>query len=120
MRIILIFCFLLAGCVSHISSLSESTCCAEMCKTRLNSCGNSCRNNCSICARYAQSQAEKGYTKYQWEQFIIGGVVARDLQSYRDPLQCRKVTCNCGADFKMCIQACQGRIHKELRAAPVC
>jgi hypothetical protein len=42
------------------------------------------------------------------------------LNSYRDPLQCRKVTCNCHADYQVCIQSCSGVIHKQLRVASAC
>jgi hypothetical protein len=34
--------------------------------------------------------------------------VSRDLNSYRDPLQCRKVTCDCLADNNVCKASCRG------------
>jgi hypothetical protein len=42
------------------------------------------------------------------------------LPSYKDPLQCRKVTCSCVQDYHTCLAACRGTIHTALRVAPVC
>jgi hypothetical protein len=44
----------------------------------------------------------------------------RGLKSYHDPLQCRKVTCNCPSDFITCNQGCTGVIQKKLRSVPYC
>lgn len=44
----------------------------------------------------------------------------RELNSYRDPLQCRKVTCDCLSDFAICKKGCTGVIPTKLQAVPYC
>lgn len=94
--------------------------CSQGCEIKQEKCQESCRNNCVQCSAHANQTSKLSYRQYQREQVIRGGTIARQLKSYRDPLQCRKTTCNCKADYQVCIQACGGKIHKELRAAPVC
>jgi hypothetical protein len=94
--------------------------CLAVCAKRFESCKAICTNNCSICSENATQSAIKNYTNYVHEKRVEGGTIMRGLKSYRDPLQCRKVTCNCYADLSTCEQNCTGIIHKQLRAVPYC
>ena len=94
--------------------------CLAMCVQKLASCKEICTNNCAICSSNTSLSAIKNYEKYVHEKRIEGGSVTRGLKSYRDPLQCRKVTCNCYADLSACEQNCTGITHKQLRAIPYC
>lgn len=96
-----------------------STCMAS-CEQRSSACNATCRNNCQQCLAYSRQSAVEDYLYYQHEQYVKGGTIARELKSYRDPLQCRKTTCNCSSDYQVCMQACGGVIRKQLRVAPVC
>ena len=122
-RAIMATLFLSLISCSHYNAVqnnSNMTQCKASCVQRANMCHKVCLNNCQQCSAYAEQSAAKNYLYYQHEQYIEGGVIARDLKSYRDPLQCRKVTCNCSADYNVCIQSCGGIIHKKLQVAPIC
>lgn len=101
-------------------SISPIAACKKSCQIRMYSCLNSCKDNCKNCQLRSKVSTGKNYARYVHEQCVKGGVIARELNSYRDPLQCRKVTCNCSADFDTCIQSCTGVIQKRLMAAPKC
>lgn len=114
---------LLASCMQHISSSQEKStfaACAMTCKSRANVCHQTCRNDCQHCCSYSNQVAAKKYKRYLHEQCVKGEFIALQLNSFRDPLQCRKTTCNCRADYEVCIQSCSGVIHKSLRVAPIC
>lgn len=101
-------------------SVLEIKQCKSMCAKRLDSCKLSCTDNCPRCSAEATHVAAVNYLNYIHEKEIEGGSILRVLKSYRDPLQCRKVTCNCSADFATCNQGCTGIIQKRLRSAPYC
>jgi hypothetical protein len=94
--------------------------CLVMCETRFGSCKSKCTNNCSKCSASSSFTSATNYKKYVHEEQVEGGLIARGLNSYRDPLQCRKVTCNCNADLMTCTQNCTGVIQKSLRSVPDC
>ena len=113
----------LFSCTHHLplgQSRIEVAQCQLICKQHLISCEKSCRNNCNYCETYANHKAKNRYAHYINEQDIRGGLVIRRLNSYRDPLQCRKSTCNCSTDYQVCVQSCGGVVHKLLTAPPVC
>lgn len=115
---------LLAGC-SHFNLGKQPVnpvfaACKMNCDQRAAACQKVCRNNCPQCCSYANQSAANAYYDYRHEQIVKGGFIVRQLKSYRDPLQCRKTTCNCKADYQICIQTCGGRIPKQLKAAPQC
>ncbi len=114
---------LLASCASHktmVKSSQELASCKFSCQQRLDSCNKVCHNNCRECSATSCRAAAGSYDRYKHEQCIKGGIVARNLNSYRDPLQCRKITCECAADYQVCIQSCAGVIHKRLQVASTC
>lgn len=119
--LLLLVCGSLIGCLRQpIVTVTNLPACQVHCQERLTACKANCRNNCRLCDSYAEKQAILRYFTYQHEEFVEGGYIARDLQSFRDPLQCRKTTCDCPADYNMCMQACRGVILKEVRKAPNC
>lgn len=123
---ILIYLFslllLLVGCALKSPTVSYNTVqqCQLSCKAHFETCRKTCRNNCEVCQTIAIKSAAKDFFEYQREQRIKGERFARDLNSYRDPLQCRKITCCCPADYAICTQSCVGVLHKELRVAHTC
>lgn len=105
---------------SSVKRANERTTCIQACQQELKQCNKICQNNCRECGKQAINNASRHYQKFVHEQQVQGGVLARELYSYRDPLQCRKVTCDCSADYTVCTQSCNGLIHKRLQVAPVC
>jgi len=119
----LIMVWFIVACHHSILSPNDNPTCAACklsCIERAKVCKKVCRNNARQCKIYSFHSAARGFKHYFNEQCIEGGIVARDLNSYRDPLQCRKTTCNCRGDFKICVQSCSGLIQKRLRVPLVC
>lgn len=121
----LLFCFIgitLVGCTMqpHAVIRSDTKQCLAQCTQRFELCNTSCSNNCALCQAEAKYSTIKNYAKYVHEEQVEGGYVTRGLKSYRDPLQCRKVTCSCGTDLMTCEQNCTGIIRKQLRTVPYC
>lgn len=111
-------CFVIISLTSCVSS--EQTACKIVCQQRLQVCTQSCHNNCPECCLVANQRAARDYRHYQHQQNIQGQNVVRRLNSYRDPLQCHKTTCECPTDYRICIQSCTGKMPKRLIEAPVC
>lgn len=122
----MLFCFLFLlnlGCVNkqvNLPKVNDPKLCLAQCVKRFESCKTLCVNNCALCSAKANRSMIENYSEYVHEEQVEGGFVMRGLKSYRDPLQCRKVTCNCYADLMTCEQNCTGIIHKQLRAVPYC
>ncbi|HCD9516915.1 TPA: acyltransferase [Legionella pneumophila] len=110
-------CATLKSKITHHKTLSQ---CQQTCFQQLNYCKQNCTNNCRDCSTKVDHFAKENYLEYLHEVKIQGGYITRGLQSYRDPLQCRKVTCNCSADFNACNQGCSGVIQKRLQPVPYC
>ncbi len=113
----------LAACATQpvsVQCAQERAACKNSCKERLKTCNQVCDNGCNECSLDAKCATARNYSRYIHEQNIQGGIIARELNSYRDPLQCRKTTCNCLADFNVCTQSCTGLIHKRLQVGPAC
>ncbi|OGV42031.1 MAG: hypothetical protein A3F46_08075 [Legionellales bacterium RIFCSPHIGHO2_12_FULL_42_9] len=113
---------LLMSCTHQLSSrqpVIDPTHCKVVCKQHLESCQKTCRNNCMQCNAYAASQTSTSYRRYAHEQYVKGAMRIRQLNSYHDPLQCAKTTCNCSADYQVCKQSCRGFIDKQLLAPPI-
>lgn len=99
---------------------NEEKACKRSCQVQREYCGKICRDSCLQCTRHAYHHAVKRYARYKHEQCVRGEYVMRELQSYADPLKCTKTTCECPAEYAVCIQACDGKIRKRLQVAPVC
>lgn len=127
MRLVLIcsvFCLLSCSIQQPIRFSSQSrqqfTLCKASCDQRRVVCSKACRNNCTQCATAANNRRTVQYNHYVHEKVVEGKNIALQLNSFRDPLQCRKVTCNCAADYQICLQSCGGVIQKSLKYAPLC
>jgi hypothetical protein len=98
----------------------EISSCKIFCLKQQESCQQRCVDNCPKCYHAATDSAANGFFKYTNVKQVEGGYINRRLISYRDPLQCRKVSCNCTADFLTCNQGCTGIIEKRLQSLPYC
>ena len=107
------------GCTHHQASIEQKVCYVG-CKQKLEACNQVCHNDCQQCSSVADHSAVTSYNRYKHEQCVQGGAIIRELQSYRDPLQCRKITCGCRADYRVCMQSCSGIIRKRLQVSPLC
>jgi hypothetical protein len=111
--------FLISGCMHRVNPS-----CTAACETRYQTCNKVCRNTCSQCTAAAGQSRDRHYGHYINEQYVKGGMIALQLNSFRDPLQCRKVTCSCREDYRICLQSCgsgaSGVIKKYLEHAPLC
>lgn len=94
--------------------------CKLACTQHFEFCRQNCIDSCPNCSASSQMKAAENYRKYVHERSVEGKKVMRELNSYRDPLQCRKVTCDCLSDFAICKQGCAGVIPKKLQAVPYC
>ncbi len=101
------------------SAVSQQQC-FRKCEQIFKSCRSQCHDNCSQCQKIADNQAWKRYQAYCTRMKIQCSLRPRDWLSFRDPLQCRKVSCSCAADFNVCIQQCGGQIKKRLHVTPYC
>lgn len=118
-----IFLLSLFGCATDekIQVNPQSlTLCKMTCVQHLEFCQKNCTNNCPTCSADSSYTSKSNHLKYVHEKQVQGGFNTRGLNSYRDPLQCRKVTCNCTSDFITCNQGCVGVIKKRLRSVPYC
>lgn len=111
----------LFGC-SHNNALKkqEIAQCQQVCVQHFEFCKNNCVNNCPTCSWASTRSSVINFTKYVNEQKVQGKKVMRELNSYRDPLQCRKVTCDCLADLSVCKQSCSGVVRKRVQVVPNC
>lgn len=113
----------LIACTSDkvlIQKRQDRIACVKTCEKRWQACHAVCRKNCQACVDSSNASTVCQYRRYMHEQYVQGNIVTRDLQSYRDPLQCRKTTCHCLADYQDCSQMCTGNIYKRLQIAPAC
>ncbi|MCH9717617.1 MAG: hypothetical protein K0U52_11100, partial [Gammaproteobacteria bacterium] len=94
--------------------------CIDQCQIEKTRCEQRCANGCKLCEKQNDSSMLKRYKDYIHEQCVQGERVALQLQSFRDPLQCRKVSCDCSADHRVCVSTCRGKIRKYLQVTPFC
>jgi hypothetical protein len=94
--------------------------CIQQCEVKKKACQKVCSTSCKQCEAEANTSMTKRYKTYVHEQCVQGERVALQLQSFRDPLQCRKTSCDCPADYRACVGACRGNIRKSLQVTPFC
>jgi hypothetical protein len=112
---IMLLCCL--GCASQ--NAQELMQCRLRCAEHLRFCTQNCSDNCPTCSWISTQNACANFSKYVHERAVEGKKVMRELNSYRDLLKCRKVTCNCRADLIACEESCSGIIHKRLHLQKV-
>lgn len=115
-----ILLLLLTSCSSYVQHARALKACKWQCTVTKQRCNQSCKNNCQNCTALANAETAVHFNQYKRQQNIQGSIVALELQSFRDPLQCRKPTCDCTADFSVCLQSCQGKIRKRLKVVKPC
>ncbi len=127
MRILLgLICCTMLFCISSctlknkVGPLTSINQCKNICMQRFQECLPYCVNNCSNCSTSSTKSSTINHDKYVHQQCVQGIIITRELNSYRDPLQCRKVSCNCYADLNTCTQSCTGAIHKKLCSVRNC
>ena len=99
--------FILSSCI-HMQTAEEKLIidqCSVTCEQKAQQCSLTCRNNCNQCRAYARQSTSESYLYYRHEQYLKCAPLARDLHSYRDPLQCRKITCSCAAGCQIVCNA---------------
>lgn len=120
---VIIFCLFLASC-TYLSQSAEHrrvlAACKISCEQKAKECSRVCTNNCPQCSAASWRSTVNYYRRYTNEQTVKGGIIAHELKSYRDPLQCRKITCDCVADYQQCRESCGGVIQKRIQAPPIC
>ena len=94
--------------------------CIKQCQIKQTACQKVCSMGCKQCEVKAKESMMKRYKTYVHEQCVQGERVALQLQSFRDPLQCRKTSCDCPADYRVCVGSCRGNIQKSLQVTPFC
>lgn len=123
-RIVVCLLLILTASCSYYSHYVENEqkykACHLDCLAKKDHCNAICRNNCKECTGLADLQAAKRFKDYKHRRTVQKKLVDLELQSFKDPLQCRKVTCSCQDDFRVCAQACKGKIKKNLKAKAVC
>lgn len=120
-----VLCMLfLWGCsqTPHEDAIKAQTerACVKQCDIKKAACLRQCRYSCRNCDKAEHAKMVARYKTYVHEQNVQGERVALQLQSFKDPLQCRKTSCDCYADHRICTSACKGKIQKRLLVAPYC
>lgn len=122
-----VFCcglvMIITGCATNqafIKQTQERKVCIAACQQQLSVCQQTCDNSCQKCCAKSNQSTVSHYYQYKERQRIQGAGITRDLNSYRDPLQCRKTTCECIVDYQVCTQSCSGKLPKRLHEVLVC
>lgn len=113
--------FSLTSCVltqpSAVPEKHAMHACQEECKKTMHACVAMCQNNYAHCDSKDKARAVQDYKHYLKERCVQGELaLTRLLSSFRDPLICKHVTCDCCNDYEICKQACTGTIQKRLTA----
>ncbi|MDP3560001.1 MAG: hypothetical protein Q8R79_06625 [Legionellaceae bacterium] len=82
--------------------------CTAGCQAHLQSCNTTCQNSCVHCQMKREHWVAERYNIYERTQLIRGKSIVLEKASFRDPLACRKSTCDCRIDYKNCHAACRG------------
>lgn len=114
--IICLYCLLvlLSACIKKDPDSLEKKRNKISCAKEWIECQQICEDSCQQCLKESRITAMKDYADYLRQQQIQGGYILKLPRSYRDPLQCTKTTCNCTADYNICVQASGGMVQKRL------
>ena len=110
---------ILTGCVNSQAHLNFRLWKLH-CVKQFRECNKICKDSNQNCNGKANFLSKQHYKLFVQQQSVQGGIIARDLSSYRDPIQCYKATCDCSADYYQCIQAHKGTIQQYFRVKPTC
>ncbi len=112
----MVYC--LSSCVNL--NYKNNARCIQLCHAQQKLCASRCQNNCTDCNYQNCRDINRGFRQYWNEKKLTGSDVTRELNSYEDPLQCSKISCDCMADYDACQQSCKGHIDKHLMVPSVC
>lgn len=121
-----IFCLVLLCMLGWTVSLhararvAEVKSCQSHCLSKFQACAKICDDSCEQCKMTVKNSVARHYAEFVHQQIVMGGLIAREPTSYKDPLQCLKFTCDCRADYAQCDQSCTGIIHKRLQVPMTC
>lgn len=105
--LLILFSIIMVGCsFNNTQKRVEVAQCKQMCSQRFTYCKTKCVENCCYCTWHATNQAKEKYSRYLRECEVQGKKSIRELNSFRDPLQCCKMTCDCATDFMLCKNSC--------------
>lgn len=94
--------------------------CIAQCLDVKAECAHQCSHSCAQCADEENHKMTQRYKQYIHEQNVQGKRLALQLQSFRDPLKCRLASCDCAADYRVCVGQCKQNIRKQLTVKPFC
>ena len=123
MLLVGVICVLFSGCAHFKNSQTlqqNLQFCKQDCRKQLDVCNRKCVNGCRNCTSASNRVVDRNYKGFVHRQTVQGGLLNREPNSYRDPLQCLKMTCDCLGDWTQCVQACQGTLQLHYRVAPTC
>ena len=96
---------LLVSCVSP-NDQREIHACKDVCQHKSQNCQKVCGDDGRHCLENVMTHTKESYARYVAQQRVQAKDIALELQSFRDPLQCKKITCDCLADARLCAKAC--------------
>jgi len=111
--LLLSFLMLLTACAKPVMTVAEKQARALICKQQYQHCEQVCVDSCHLCKKNSKVVAMKKYALYLRQQQIQGDFITKLHRSFRDPLQCAKTTCNCMADYNICMQGQMGMVQKR-------
>lgn len=97
----------------------EQARCLNVCQKHFEACKYTCVHNCRICKTKSNMSTDLRFMQFANQQMVQGQAVNRDTDSYKDPLNCLKISCDCVADLDACEQACTGMVRKRLISHPL-
>lgn len=89
--------------------------CYQDCKVRQWQCAAVCDQDSKLCNAKAEAIAGVHFNHYRHQQCVKGEGMTLELDSFRDPLACLKMSCECKQDYRICVQLCQNDIYKRLQ-----
>lgn len=112
-----------SGCAHYNDYVKEErikAACHQACHEKHRLCQTTCFDNCPLCCAKQNSNTQTEYNNYKRQQIIQGKPIIRQLKSYRDPLQCSKISCDCMTDHAICLQSCTKKAPKKLQLSQSC
>lgn len=112
---VLVFLVACAHKPSHLSADGHGYDCDAGCRAALTTCNQECQNSCQLCKKHTQRMTDRRYRIYVARQKAQGLPVIQMRDAYKDPLRCKKVTCDCASDYDICKQLCTGKVTPVLK-----
>jgi hypothetical protein len=120
---LLLCSLILTACVHHqaiIQKIHPNQSCLNQCLQEFSYCKKICTDSCPECCGVSKFHALESYHRYVRQSHVQGFFPINLLQSYDDPLKCKKNSCECQADYVLCKQHCTGIITKKLNHKKQC